>query len=152
MCADGTLSCPKTECLMGTCSTSWPGCGEVDPCENLECGDVCAPCNGMDCPVSDIAFRCNAKGKCAPEQPQCGECMSAMDCPADDQCMMCAGGVCAPTQCVEGTCMKVCPTVDPPVCMSEADCPHDDICRYCPDMSCAEVACISGECKSVCPL
>ncbi|HEX6272896.1 MAG TPA: hypothetical protein VFZ53_07650 [Polyangiaceae bacterium] len=157
MCPDGTTSCPQAECVMGRCTTGWPGCGGNDPCADRACGDPCNPgCTEADCGMNgDVAFMCNADGRCVAEAPRCAdECETARDCPEVDLCRMCPGGTCAPMECLSGRCELVCPPFDPPEpeCMTARDCVVDDICRYCPDMSCAEVACISGECKSVCPL
>jgi hypothetical protein len=108
----------------------------------------------MDCPaVPDIAFACNADGKCASEAPNCmGQCKTAMDCPQTDICYMCVGG-CGTMGCEDGSCQWICPPVDPePECMSASDCVADTVCRVCPDMSCAVVECLRNECVSVCGL
>jgi hypothetical protein len=153
MCPDGTTSCPQTECVNGRCSSGWPGCGGSDPCAGVECGEPCNPCVGMDCPVADVAFLCNADGKCAAEAPNClGECTTEMDCPQLELCYMCADGSCGTMECLNGACGWSCPPGPEPECMSAMDCVTDTVCRVCPDMSCAVVECLRNECVSVCGL
>jgi hypothetical protein len=110
---------------------------------------------GMDCPVSDTAFLCNADGKCAAEAPRCGgQCMTTMDCPMTELCYMCPGNACGTMECLNGGCEWVCPPVDPPEpeCMTAMDCPMTRDCRVCPDMTCALTECLNGECVTVCGL
>jgi hypothetical protein len=108
----------------------------------------------MDCPDADVAFVCNAQGKCAAEAPNCGNaCMTAMDCPPIDICYQCPGvGGCVNISCVNGRCGFECPEPPEPTCMTAMDCSADTICRVCPDMSCATTECVNGRCASVCPL
>jgi hypothetical protein len=108
----------------------------------------------MDCPVADVAFVCNADGKCASEAPNCmAECTTVMDCPNPEICHMCAGGTCATVDCLNGACEWVCPPIDPdPECMTASDCPMTRDCRVCPDMTCAVVECLQNECVTVCGL
>jgi hypothetical protein len=107
----------------------------------------------MDCPVADVAFLCNADGKCAAEAPNClGECTTEMDCPQLELCYMCADGSCGTMECLNGACGWSCPPGPEPECMSAMDCVTDTVCRVCPDMSCAVVECLRNECVSVCGL
>jgi hypothetical protein len=158
-CGDGSTSCPVTKCTHGVCETSFPGCGDVDPCANQACGAECKPCGGDGMCAPDYASYCSEQGKCVPGIPQCGmdpgtSCDTAMDCPIPPpECIACGNDTCAGFECIESKCVFTCPANPHPVCMSTDDCPPvDAICRMCPGGECAEQACLDGACRMVCKL
>jgi hypothetical protein len=155
ICPDGTSSCPTRQCVMGRCVGSVPGCGGYDPCDGLECGDQCSACppDDMACAAPAVLTFCNATGQCQTGVPSCGggECMSAMDCPLTDVCLMCADGTCGGVDCVNGRCTHSCPN-DPAECKQTEDCGEAPaICQLCADGTCAGMACVGGKCEMTCP-
>jgi hypothetical protein len=156
-CGDGSTSCPTSQCLMGQCQTSYPGCGNIDPCKGQPCGSECKPC-GPDgaCDAMTRSY-CSAEGKCQPELPQCagpGMCKTAMDCGSPPtKCVPCGNETCATFDCISGSCVFACPPNPDPQCKVTEDCPViGDMCKMCPNEKCALQACIKGSCELVCPL
>ena len=159
-CGDGNSACPVTKCTMGFCETSFPGCGNFDPCANQACGTDCKPCgpDGM-CDPPEYASYCSEQGKCVPGIPQCGmepgtSCDTAMDCPIPPpECIACGNDTCAGFECLQGKCVFACPANPDPMCMTTDDCPPTDaICIMCPGGKCAVQACLDGACQMVCAL
>jgi hypothetical protein len=157
MCDDGSTACPTAQCVMGQCQTSFPGCGNIDPCDGLPCGAECKSCgpDGMCAP--NIASYCSAEGKCQPGLPQCagpGMCNTAMDCGTPPPvCVQCGKDTCAEFSCIEGKCVFSCPPDPEPQCKVTEDCPAmDAVCKMCPNGNCAIQACIDQSCQMVCPL
>lgn len=162
MCDDGSSSCPTTQCVKGQCETSFPGCGNIEPCDGQACGSPCKPCgpDGMCAP--DYASYCSAEGKCVPGIPQCGmdpggdKCETAMDCPsAPPNCVACGNDTCAGFECIENKCVFACPANPEPQCMTTEDClklDNDAVCKMCPNGMCAVQACLQNSCELVCKL
>jgi hypothetical protein len=154
-CGDGTKACPTSQCLMDQCQTSFPGCGNEDPCKGQACGAECKACtNGM---CGTVASYCSAEGKCQPGLPQCadpGMCSTAKDCgAAPPKCVPCGNDICATFDCIKGSCVFACPPNPGPQCKVSEDCPAvGDACKMCPSGKCALQACLQGSCELVCPL
>jgi hypothetical protein len=155
-CGDGSTACPTSQCLMGLCQTSFPGCGNIDPCKGLACGTECKSCgpDGM-CDTKELSY-CSADGVCQPGLPQCadpGMCKTAMDCgAAPPKCVACGNDTCATFDCISGACVFACPPNPEPQCKVSEDCPMTDDCKMCPSGKCAVQACLQATCELVCPL
>jgi hypothetical protein len=156
-CGDGSSTCPTSQCLMGQCQTSFPGCGNIDPCKGQACGSECKLC-GPDgvCDTMKLNY-CSADGKCQPGLPQCadpGMCKTVMDCGAPPpKCVPCGNDTCATFDCISGSCVFACPPNPDPQCKVTEDCPIiGDICKMCPNGKCAVQACLQGSCNLVCAL
>jgi hypothetical protein len=155
-CGDGSRACPTSECRMGFCQVSYPGCMGFDPCKGRECGHECKSCPpDSKCDASVLSF-CNDAGQCQPGPPSCGQnkCQTAMDCGTPPPiCTPCVDGTCAAFDCVNNTCAWNCPT-------SSLQCKYTDEClgyfdgqcTPCPNGECAVPACIQNSCELVCPV
>jgi hypothetical protein len=155
-CGDGTKACPTTQCLKGMCQTSYPGCGNIDPCKGLACGTACKSCGpNATCNTKELSY-CSADGKCQPGLPQCadpGMCKTAKDCgAAPPECVPCGNDTCATFDCIQGSCVFACPPNPTPQCKVSEDCPMVDSCKMCSSGKCAVEACLKGSCELVCPL
>jgi hypothetical protein len=144
---------------MGSCQTSYPGCGTTDPCKGLACGATCQVCKpGMVCPYDLGVGYCSADGQCQAGIPQCGnqdKCMTAKDCGTPPpMCVACGNDTCAKFECLENKCVFACPPNPEPECETSKDCPViGDICYACQALDqCAVQACIKGSCELVCPV
>ena len=147
-CADGTTSCPSFECHGGQCLTRL-GCN--DPCAGRACGEACNPCNGSDCPSTEL-FTCNLEGVCSSGNSACfGGCQTASDCPTPPpDCIECLEpGYCAQMACINRVCEMICDRRPP--CDAVSDCEPTLDCALCPDDSCAAHACVDGGCHRLCP-
>lgn len=159
-CGDGTVSCPTSKCQKGACQTSYPGCGNTDPCKGLSCGAMCKTTCPPDatCDANLMVGYCSEKGQCLAGIPQCAnqeKCMTAKDCgTAPPVCVACGNDTCAQFECLQNTCVFACPPNPEPECTTAMDCAaKDPLCYKCEEADqCATLACIKGSCELVCPV
>ncbi len=154
VCADGTLSCPRTHCEVGLCAVEMRGCNDVISCggfggfacpEGLVCTDAKDDCDpeqgGADCPGVCVA---------APP-PACGE-PDGKRCPEGEECVADPDDACDAATGVD--CSGVCqPRLDVE-CSSDAQCPAiRAACSVCGDGSaaCPASTCTDGRCTVVFP-
>src|SRR6185369_5732321 len=152
-CGDGSESCQTSQCIMGFCETTFPGCTNPDPCQGLSCGAECKQCSDGKCDTSAPSY-CSAEGKCQHEPSECGtDCSTAMDCgTAPPNCVECGDKTCATFECISNKCVFSCPATPQPECKVSEDCMLGDICKMCSSGDCAVQACLKGSCQFVCPL
>ena len=157
LCKDNSKACPTSNCVKGQCQTSFPGCGDIDPCKGLPCGAECKACGpNQVCDVKQASY-CSAEGKCQAGLPQCadpGMCKTSMDCgAAPPKCVPCGNDTCATFECIQGSCVFACPANPEPECKVTEDCPAIDAsCKLCPNGDCAVQACLHGSCELACAL
>lgn len=167
VCADGSYSCAKAECVAGQCATSYPACGGgYDPCAGRACGEQCFPCDPSDpsCVAPAVVFTCDGAGQCSVGKTDtCGsgnQCRTDSDCPmVGAPCEQCPDGSwsCPTSACVNGLCTGSWPRCDhlppdPSGCTSDAQCNVTDSCKACSNGACASGVCTGGVCEWVCPM
>jgi hypothetical protein len=155
VCADGSLSCPRSHCLNGMCSVEFKPCSEAQPCEGIS-GLTCPP--GFQC-TDDPADDCvpdrggaDCRGICVPEMrpPGCG--ITGEPCPPGFECTYTPNDMCTPET---GTaCSGTCQPVNGGECASDDECPPVRVpCSVCADGMevCPKTACDHGRCNLVFP-
>jgi hypothetical protein len=154
-CGDGTQACQTSNCLMGSCQTTFRNCQPLDECAKAACGTPCKSCTTGTCDPKEPGV-CSVDGKCTQGDPRCtGECSTAMDCGTPPpMCVDCGDGTCQSFQCIDKKCVLGCATEPPPTCKVNDDCPTLANCIECENSSamCAVPACLQGSCQLVCPV
>ena len=160
LCADGTTSCPTTDCVQGQCVATWPDCPAAECTVPEDCPAIGAPCQvcpdgSSACPTSDCV-----NGQCVGSFPSCpgydpcagklcGEPCTICD-PADPNCVQPA----VEMYCDDlAQCTMNFPLCSVQQCSSPTDCATIDVCQLCPDgsTSCATSDCVNGQCVTTWP-